>query len=204
MNKPIFNAPNLLTIAAGLGAGLLTANFLLKDPAPEISELGGMPEPAVQVNELRPIALPDLNDVQQDIRNWYGKPLIINFWATWCAPCRREMPLLQLAHETSTAYSVIGIAADRVDDVRSYVAESGYTYPVLTGEQEALQLSEQLGFDFLGLPFTVFADSTGKVLRIHVGEIHAAELNSYVSIIRQLAAGEISSEAAREQMGAIE
>jgi len=204
MNKHFFNASNLFTIAAGLGAGLLTANFLLQDPAPEVSEFGAMPEPAVQVSELPPIVLPDLNDVQQDIKNWYGKPLIINFWATWCAPCRREMPLLQIAHETSTSYSVIGIAADRIEDVRSYVAESGYTYPVLTGEQEALQLSEQLGFDFLGLPFTVFADATGKILRIHVGEIYAAELDSYIGIIRQLAAGEISSEAAREQMGAIE
>jgi len=200
MNNKIFNAPNILTIVAGLGAGLLAANLLLKEPHPEVIELGELPQVTSRADALPPIKLPDLRDTERDISEWYGKPLIINFWATWCAPCLREMPLLQIAHETGSNFTVIGIAADRTEDVKSNVAESGYTYPMLIGEQEALEISDQLGFDFMGLPFTVFTDAQGAILKIHVGELHAEELQQYLTIMNALGDSSISTGQARLDM----
>ncbi|MDG1462017.1 MAG: TlpA disulfide reductase family protein, partial [Gammaproteobacteria bacterium] len=156
MANKLFNPSTVIAVVAGLSAGIMLANYLL-EPAetPEIVELGETPAIA-SPRQLPEFTLPDLYDEPHQISEWYGRPLIINFWATWCAPCRREMPLLQIAHEVATATDpiIIGVAVDRLDDVRSYIAESGYTYEMLIGQQDALDITELFGFDFLGLPFT--------------------------------------------------
>jgi len=219
MSRPVFNLPNVLAVAGGLAAGLILANYLRTPPEtsgghdhehhnhePEVMELGEPPEVEAAVTHLPPIALPDLKGEVRELKEWYGRPMIVNFWATWCAPCRREMPLLQLTHDTAgdLGPQVIGIAVDRTDDVISYVAESGYTYPMVIGQQEALDITEQFGFDFLGLPLTIFAAADGEILKIHIGEVHAEQLQQYLMSVSQLQAGEIDVITAKEQMAAVE
>ena len=147
-----------------------------------------------------------LNDVwgePHSIREWSGRPLLINFWATWCAPCRREMPLLQALHESQDELQVLGIAIDRQPDVQTYLAEAGITYPSLVGEQDAMAVSELFGLSGLGLPFTVLVSSDGTLLSVFIGEFSAAELETLVSVSRQVERGELDSSAARQQLAGL-
>ena len=177
------------------------ASYLqLNKPEPTASFEAG----AAGSNEI-PDLLPQftLNDMwgePRSISEWAGKPLLINFWATWCAPCRREMPLLQALHTGQENLQILGIAIDRVNDVQTYMAESGISYPTLVGEQDAMRVSEQFGLEGLGLPFTILVSSKGDILTIFIGEIHAAELEVFARISLAVESGQMNVSAARQQL----
>ena len=149
--------------------------------------------------------LSDLNGVPRPISDWSGQPILINFWATWCAPCRREMPLLQKLHEESgnDGLQVIGIAIDRAPDVSAFTMETGITYPILVGQEDAIEVTDGFGLDFLGLPFTVLVDQDGQILKIQLGELHADDLKLIVAVTGELRAGEIGLHAARQRLQAL-
>jgi len=152
-----------------------------------------------------PDMLPEfvLNDVYGDprnIREWAGKPLLVNFWATWCAPCRREIPLLETLHKEQAGIEVVGIAIDRQSDVEAFIGEFGVSYPNLVGQEDALAVSDQFGLEGLGLPFTVLAAADGRILTVHIGEIDAAQLAEMVSVSRAYASGELPLLAARAKL----
>jgi len=122
----------------------------------------------------RPIfSLSDLDGVERSIEEWDGRILVINFWATWCAPCRREIPMLiDLQKDYSDRnVQVIGIAVDFLEDVRAYAAETPFNYPILVGEQDAIEIAGQFGVAFVGMPFTVVTDATGLIVERHTGEL---------------------------------
>jgi thiol-disulfide isomerase/thioredoxin len=146
-----------------------------------------------------------LNDVwgqPRSISEWAGQPLLINFWATWCAPCRREMPLLQALHNelAVTGIQVVGIAIDRQPDVQAYITEAGITYPILSGESDAIAVSDLFGLSGLGLPFSVLVDSNGNILTVHIGELLPAQLRTIVEISQAVAAAKLSVTDARAQL----
>ena len=101
---------------------------------------------------------------------------MVNFWATWCDPCRREIPLLKsLRHERSgDRLEIVGIAVDFRDAVLHYTREIGIDYPVLIGEKDGLEAIEAFGMDTV-FPFTVFADRQGRIVTVKVGELHRDE-----------------------------
>jgi thiol-disulfide isomerase/thioredoxin len=155
-----------------------------------------------------PTTLPEftLNDMwgePHSISEWSGKPLLINFWATWCAPCRREMPLLQATHTSQTDLQVLGIAIDRQTDVQTYMAEAGITYPTLVGELDAIKVSDQFGLEGLGLPFTVLVSGNGDILSVFIGELSTAELDEFARVSRAVERGAMELPAARDQLGAL-
>jgi thiol-disulfide isomerase/thioredoxin len=163
--------------------------------------------PATTLTEMAPEQLPEftLNDVWDEphkISEWSGEPLLINFWATWCAPCRREMPLLQALHNerVATGLQIVGIAIDRQPDVQSYIAESGISYPILSGEADAMAVSELFGLDGLGLPFSVLVASNGTILTVHLGEVVHQQLADMVTISKAFEAGELNVDQARQQL----
>lgn len=131
--------------------------------------------PDATVPAVRPdVSLPDPEGKSHSLREWDGQTLLVNFWATWCAPCRREMPLLNRIKQeyAGKGVEIVGIAVDVVADVKSYLAKSPVGYPVLVGEQEGIDAARDFGVTEPVFPFTVFLDSKGRVLLIHVGELH--------------------------------
>ncbi len=118
--------------------------------------------------------------------------LVVNFWATWCAPCRREIPLLNRLREERHAaegVEVVGIAVDFRDDVLKYLERTRISYPLLMGEEDGLRAANAFGMDLL-LPFTVFADAERRIVTVKVGELHAEEADFILDQIAALNAGQ--------------
>jgi thiol-disulfide isomerase/thioredoxin len=119
---------------------------------------------------------------------WPGKSLIVNFWATWCAPCQREVPLLKALSTEWAARNVevVGIAVDHPDKVQGFAQQFKIPYPLLVGEQDALDLAAKLGLSTPVFPFTVFTDRRGQVVALFVGELHRAQADLILSVLENV------------------
>jgi thiol-disulfide isomerase/thioredoxin len=162
----------------------------------------GEPAPLPKVPEQLPeIRLPDTDGTVHRLAEWQGRPLVVNFWATWCEPCRREIPLLKALRRERAAdrLEIVGIAVDYRDDVRKYTSAHAIDYPVLIGDQGGLGAATAFGVDTV-LPFSVFADRQGRVVTLKVGELHPDEAKLILDRVREVDAGKLSLELAREQI----
>jgi peroxiredoxin len=119
------------------------------------------------------VELPDLDGRTQALSQWRGKILVVNFWATWCAPCREEMPEFVAAQAARGTKDVqfVGIAVDQADKVREFAKQIGLNYPALIGGFGAIELSKSLGNTLSALPFTVVIDRHGRVVERHLGPL---------------------------------
>ena len=153
--------------------------------------------------DLPAIALPALSGAPTTLQAFRGKLLLVNFWATWCEPCRREIPLLQrLQHEhAKDGIEVVGIAVDHREDVTKYAVEQHIAYPLLVGEQGGLEMVSALGMDTV-LPFSVFADRNGRIVTLKIGELHRDEAEFILARMTDLDQGRMDLTAAREQIAA--
>lgn len=128
------------------------------------------------------VALPDIAGREQSIGQWKGKVLVVNFWATWCVPCREEMPeFVKVQREYGDrGVQFVGIAADDLTKVKAFADELGLNYPALIGGYGAVELSRSLGNQVGALPYTIFIDRSGRISRTHLGPIKPAQLRSIV------------------------
>jgi len=140
----------------------------------------------------------------RSLKDWEGKSLIVNFWATWCAPCRREIPLLQrIARERAQeGFQVIGIAVDFRDKVLEYAEQMRIEYPLLIGEQDAMDAAAAFGVEVIGLPFTIFTDARGRVITLHMGELTADQAELILDVIGDVNGGQLEPADARVQIEA--
>ena len=185
-----------LMIISALAGGALGYFMMGSDPGDSVEA----PSPSVAVDTLPDIQLAGLDGEPLSLSQWDGRARVINFWATWCPPCRREMPLFQALAESRNpdALVVIGIAIDRLAAVNQFVDEFGITYPQLVGEQDAIVAADQFGVESGGLPFTVFAAPGGEVLHLHVGELDRGQLEIILAVVDQVSAGNMSVADARQ------
>jgi thiol-disulfide isomerase/thioredoxin len=141
----------------------------------------------------------------RSLHDWQGKSLIVNFWATWCAPCRREIPLLQqIARERGKdGFQVIGIAVDFRDKVIEYADQMNIQYPLLIGEQDALDAAAAFGVGVVGFPFTIFTDARGRVILLHLGELTASQAELVLGVVEEVNAGGLEPAAARTRLEAL-
>ena len=149
--------------------------------------------------------LADMEGTRRNFAEWDGKHRILNFWATWCAPCRREIPLLKTLQENhgESGVQVIGIAVDFPEPVVEYAKSAEFNYPILVGEQDAMAVAEMSGVDFIGLPFTMFVDRKGELIGVHMGEIHQEQLDVVVDVLAQLDRGDLDEVAARDTLNSL-
>jgi thiol-disulfide isomerase/thioredoxin len=129
------------------------------------------------------ITLPDLEGKPRSMSEWQGRPLLINFWATWCEPCLREIPLLGKlrARHAKEGLEVIGIAIDFRDAVAGYAKKAGITYPLLIAAEDATA-PKAFGVG-LGLPTTVVANESGQIVATHLGELDEAEAEKLLAAV---------------------
>ena len=126
------------------------------------------------IGKQRPeFSLADLQGKVHDIKEWDGKVLVINFWATWCPPCRKELPAFVELQEKYAAKGLqfVGVAVDTPQNVSDFVDTYGVNYPMLVAELEAIDIGKKYGNRFGALPYTVIVDRSGKIVFVHRGEL---------------------------------
>jgi thiol-disulfide isomerase/thioredoxin len=122
--------------------------------------------------------LPDMAGGQQPVAQWRGRVLVVNFWATWCEPCREEIPVFVQMQSRYRDEGVVfvGIAVDQVEKVAAYAKDMRINYPLLIGGLDAMELARHLGNTKSVLPFTVVLDKAGAIAVREVGVMKADRL----------------------------
>ncbi len=183
------------TQAPAATTGAAAASTTSPQPTPGPSE-----PPAPRVPDLVPaLSLPDLAGHPRPLRGSAGRPRLYNFWATWCEPCRREIPLLNTLEGRYRAdrLEVVGIAVDFRDSVQDYLRHQKIGYPLLVGEEDGVEAARAFGME-MALPFSVFADGEQHVVAMKLGELHADEIDAILARMRAVKAGQLDLAAARK------
>jgi len=155
-----------LVAAAAAAAGLYVS---LDRPAPSASSA---------VSALTRTEFPDLSGNSIALSRWQGKVVVVNFWASWCAPCRDEIPGLVRVQGKYAAngLQIVGIAVDSVEKSRQAATEMTINYPVLVAGVDAIHLTRGLGNRAGALPYTIVLDRHGGVAATHLGLLSEAQL----------------------------
>lgn len=154
------------TGAAALGTGALVGVLAIQS--------------ASGAGKLLSASFPDLSGRVRRLSEWQGRVTLFNFWATWCAPCLEEMPLLD-AFSAKSAVPVVGIGIDSPDKIRDFVAKIGVRYQVLAADAAAIPLMKDLGNYTGGLPFSLVLDRPGRIAARKLGPLAGPDLEGMVT-----------------------
>jgi len=167
----------LIIAATALGAYVGSSHRVAMVPDTSISQAA--------IAQLFATRLNDSNGKPQALAQWQGRTLVVNFWATWCPPCREEMPAFSRLQSRYAASGVrfVGIALDTPENVAAFVRQVQVSYPLLMGDAEGLELTQQLGNARLALPYTVVLDAHAKARLIRLGEVSESELDELLGQI---------------------
>lgn len=191
----------MLIFGVGLLGLMAGALFMAARMAPSVQELP--PAPAAPEANLYPaFELMGLDGEMREFSDFDGRHRLLNFWATWCAPCRNEIPLLKefQAEQGDDGILVIGIAVDFMDKVQEYAKAAEFNYPILVGEDDAMAVARQSGLELHAMPFTMIVTADGEFLTAHFGELHRPDLDKIDDILARLDAGDIDTETARRAL----
>ena len=145
---------------------------------------GHTPE-AQSAEAMMAIRLPDLDGKLASLEQWRGKVLVVNYWATWCGPCRDEIPVFVRLQERYRDRGVqfVGIALDQPHKVRPYAAELGMNFPILIGDIGAIDLTRRFGNRAGALPFTVVIGRTAQIASSHLGAVTESMLEPLLTAL---------------------
>jgi thiol-disulfide isomerase/thioredoxin len=140
---------------------------------------------APDATALLALSLPDTHGVVQPLAQWRGKVMVVNYWATWCGPCREEMPEFVRAQRDLGPRGVqfVGIAVDKADLVARFAKELDLNYPALIGGYDSVEITKALGNPLAALPFTVILDRDGRVVYNQMGPLKPEQLRSIIGNI---------------------
>jgi thiol-disulfide isomerase/thioredoxin len=138
---------------------------------------------AVRADGIEPLfgaTLDDLSDKPVALAQYKGRPLIVNFWARWCGPCRDEIPdLIKARAKRKDRVEVLGIAIeDNTEAVRDFAKAYEIDYPVLMAKSKGIDLMRALGNTRAGLPFTLVIDRRGKLVSSKLGPLNSADIEA--------------------------
>jgi thiol-disulfide isomerase/thioredoxin len=126
------------------------------------------------------LSMPDDGGKMQEFAQWKGKTLILNFWATWCAPCVQEMPDLSALQIQSKGKNlqILGIGIDSASNIKEFVSKYPVNYPLYVAGMDGSELSRQFGNQGGGLPFTVLLGPDGRIRKTYLGRLKMDELRA--------------------------
>ena len=176
MKKPVLYIAGLFVaiVAAVVGYLLQQHNNRLQEQPKVVYNAYVKPEKNL-IGEIRPVfILQDMNGTQRNVQEWDGKILVLNFWATWCPPCRDEIPAFVKLQDKyqDQGLQFVGVALQTADEIRDYVAEMGMNYPSLVGAEDVIKVAKSLGNHFGTLPYTVIIDRNQRIAFIKSGPLH--------------------------------
>lgn len=201
----------VVAVLSGSIAFIAIRSFLgAKNPAPVATDFAPLPGSATAMDDAPasraraiPEVLPDftlatIEGPPRSLSSFDYPSLIVNFWATWCAPCRREIPLLRQlrAERADRGVEVVGVAVDFREDVIKYANEIGLDYPLLIGEEDGVAAADLFGVS-TAFPFTIFADSQRRIVAVRIGELHGDEANYILDKVEAVNAGRVPIDQAR-------
>jgi thiol-disulfide isomerase/thioredoxin len=175
-----------MTRAHGLLFAVVAALAVAGGAGYQLWRLGvvGTPEqnPVVAGRTVLATQPPDLDGRPQPLAQWRGRVLVVNFWATWCPPCREEIPMFVRVQERyrDAGLKFVGIAIDQPERVAEFAREFRINYPVLVGGLESMELMRQVGNRAGALPYTLVIDRQGKLVSQQLGELKEDRLQSLV------------------------
>jgi peroxiredoxin len=157
----------LLTFVVGMWGGRLLIDHLTGNAQGQKAAQAVVDQPAPA------FSLTDINGAVRNSHEWDGKVVILNFWATWCPPCRKETPMFVEVQEQygATGLQFVGVAIDDADKVKDFMDTFGVNYPMLIGENDAISVAKQYGDRFGALPYTVVIDRQGRINTVQRGEM---------------------------------
>jgi thiol-disulfide isomerase/thioredoxin len=157
--------------AAGMGGALWRARSVASAPAGA---------------DIWPMRFDTPQGGQLELADLKGKPLLLNFWATWCPPCVTELPLIDRFHQAQQAsgWQVVGLAVDNREPVLQFLGKTPVGYPVGIAGMGGVELSRNMGNTVGALPFTLVFDRAGKVVERKLGVLTPADLDRWVAEIR--------------------
>jgi thiol-disulfide isomerase/thioredoxin len=182
----MFNRTNLLIIllamaSAGVGLGL---SFLLGPRPSPVAATAVVQDGVLGVGDATgEIRLPDRNGKSRALSEWRGKLVVLNFWASWCGPCREEMPMLDRmrARYADRSVEIIGVASEPAADALGFLKQNPVSYPILINTpDDPLDVSLHLGNTQSVLPYTALIGRDGNILATRMGNFSEPALEEWI------------------------
>ena len=130
------------------------------------------------------LAFDDLDGVEQSLATYQGKPMVVNFWATWCPPCVKEMPDLEALSQSHTDVQFVGLAIDTQRNVKKFLEQIPVSYDLYVPGHSGVKHMRELGNPKAGLPFTLIIDADGSVKEPILGPVDKAELDAILMKVK--------------------
>lgn len=181
MNPRFLNRRRLLGSGTSLAAALLATS--VGGRIAHAAASPGEPSLADALAALRARPVTDLQGATRRLAEWQGRPVVLNFWATWCAPCVKEMPELDALQKEFPQTQFIGMGVDNVDNIRKFLIKVPVSYPLLVMGAGAVDTLRGLGDTTGGLPFTLILTADGGVSRSILGKIQPDDVRSTLKAI---------------------